>query len=600
MIKKRFGCLRIVLISGLVLIVLVAFWGVVNLPRKPKAGKPLVRVSPETTVITEPLDENGDPDYVEYLNRRQKEGVTPENNAAIPMIKAMGPKFKSWFYTKTVSEEYFRQLGIEPLGASGNYFTSIGSWIETSSSRTGDLSAEQWGDLLGEQHEFVTWNPWTGEQFPEQQQWLAKNREPLDLIRKATTRPRLYEPLLGKSVVEIDTPMTFSQRDIARSLSISAMNNLAGDRVDAAIEDTLAIRRLARLADQGPSITAGLVAVYIEEVGIGAEWRIVHSGKATKQQLRDYLDVSRQLQPLCHIPDRYDNFERFAALDAIFEIARGQSGAESGLVDSGGYPGIDWQQALLEVNSFYDLLVQATSRLSDDPMVQEPEATLSDKIDELDKELADPLLSLRLFVGGRAVKGRYIGKMIVALTIPATVPVYYAEKRIQTWQQLCLIVISVEAYKIDHGAYPEMLDQLAPEYFDELPLDPFVDKPFRYQRTDDGYLLYSLGKNKEDDGGVEDINDWENTDDLSASAPPPPVQDWNEIERKLRESWEEDSRESEEADLEQLDKPKAENSRQTDSLLSFYAQPIGDSVFFDAPTSSDAPTPIGLPLNESA
>ena len=50
-----------------------------------------VTVSKETTYFTEPLREDGYPDYVAALNRRMSEGVTPENNAVALWWQAMGP-----------------------------------------------------------------------------------------------------------------------------------------------------------------------------------------------------------------------------------------------------------------------------------------------------------------------------------------------------------------------------------------------------------------------------------------------------------------------------------------------------------------------------
>ena len=46
------------------------------------------------------------------------------------------------------------------------------------------------------------------------------------------------------------------------------------------------------------------------------------------------------------------------------------------------------------------------------------------------------------------------------------------------------------------------LDRLAPEWLAEVPLDPFVDKAFRYKQMADGYRLYSVGENMTDDGGA--------------------------------------------------------------------------------------------------
>jgi hypothetical protein len=50
---------------------------------------------------------------------------------------------------------------------------------------------------------------------------------------------------------------------------------------------------------------------------------------------------------------------------------------------------------------------------------------------------------------------------------------------------------------------PESLEALAPRYLDRLPHDLITGKQLRYQRTDNGsYMLYSVGWNQTDEGGV--------------------------------------------------------------------------------------------------
>jgi hypothetical protein len=51
------------------------------------------------------------------------------------------------------------------------------------------------------------------------------------------------------------------------------------------------------------------------------------------------------------------------------------------------------------------------------------------------------------------------------------------------------------------GSYPDRLEALTPDFLPAIPLDPFVEKPFGYARTDEGYLLWSVGPN-----GRQDVN----------------------------------------------------------------------------------------------
>ncbi len=61
--------------------------------------------------------------------------------------------------------------------------------------------------------------------------------------------------------------------------------------------------------------------------------------------------------------------------------------------------------------------------------------------------------------------------------------------------------LAMERYRLAHGAWPESLDDLVPEYLDSVPIDPFDEKPMRYA-TKDGYVvIYSVGEHGVDDGG---------------------------------------------------------------------------------------------------
>jgi len=67
-----------------------------------------------------------------------------------------------------------------------------------------------------------------------------------------------------------------------------------------------------------------------------------------------------------------------------------------------------------------------------------------------------------------------------------------------------VIGLSCELFRSARGRYPATLTELAPEFLDELPADPFTGKPFHYQLRDGGraFIVYSVGDNLKDDGGV--------------------------------------------------------------------------------------------------
>ncbi len=64
------------------------------------------------------------------------------------------------------------------------------------------------------------------------------------------------------------------------------------------------------------------------------------------------------------------------------------------------------------------------------------------------------------------------------------------------------LAIELEMHQRATGSYPESLDGLKLTYLEKLPVDPFSGRPFVYRKKDGGYILYSVGPNGRDDGGV--------------------------------------------------------------------------------------------------
>lgn len=68
-----------------------------------------------------------------------------------------------------------------------------------------------------------------------------------------------------------------------------------------------------------------------------------------------------------------------------------------------------------------------------------------------------------------------------------------------------LIAIALELYHRRHGAWPESLDQLTPRFLPNIPADRHDGKPIRYLLRDGQPVVYSVGSNREDDGGIPAI-----------------------------------------------------------------------------------------------
>ena len=90
-----------------------------------------------------------------------------------------------------------------------------------------------------------------------------------------------------------------------------------------------------------------------------------------------------------------------------------------------------------------------------------------------------------------------------SITVPSTAKAMRTTAYNQTMVNEAQIVCALQRYQLAHGEYPASLESLVPQFIEQLPHDIIGGQPLHYRRTEDGkFLLYSIGWNETDDGGV--------------------------------------------------------------------------------------------------
>ncbi len=64
-----------------------------------------------------------------------------------------------------------------------------------------------------------------------------------------------------------------------------------------------------------------------------------------------------------------------------------------------------------------------------------------------------------------------------------------------------MLAIGIERYHRSQGELPGSLDDVLGAYIDSIPLDPFTGKQLLYSYDEENYVVYSVGINRQDDGG---------------------------------------------------------------------------------------------------
>jgi hypothetical protein len=92
---------------------------------------------------------------------------------------------------------------------------------------------------------------------------------------------------------------------------------------------------------------------------------------------------------------------------------------------------------------------------------------------------------------------------LAAIAIPNFTKAFQNSAYNQTLVNQAQVVCALERYKFENQAYPATLNELVPQFLEKIPLDLVGGQPLHYRRTEDGkFLLYSVGWNETDDGGV--------------------------------------------------------------------------------------------------
>jgi hypothetical protein len=74
-------------------------------------------------------------------------------------------------------------------------------------------------------------------------------------------------------------------------------------------------------------------------------------------------------------------------------------------------------------------------------------------------------------------------------SLPSTIGLIEAGDRSAAFIGLAASGVALRRYKLDHGTYPNTLEELVPSYLRVVPFDPFTERPQEYKRQGAGFEL---------------------------------------------------------------------------------------------------------------
>lgn len=266
-------------------------------------------------------------------------------------------------------------------------------------------------------------------------------------------------------------PWLASFRQSAMLLRCHAELEARSGRIDSALGDIAAMRRLARHTSQTDvCLVSGMVAMGVDS--------------AANQALAEILPYSKSIVSL---PERAASAESQLREDLRMMVAGEEASFTAAILDfCDGKPSPLSQLVPARMPLAYRTLFMR----SDLAGIREICAVANDRIDGRPDTIS-------WGANARPRAGR-LGQFLMPPVLGLGDRMY---RREQATSRAAAVAVALTNYRIEVGHCPASLDELMPKYLPSIPADPFDGKPMRYRLKEGQATIYSVGENKVDDGG---------------------------------------------------------------------------------------------------
>ncbi|MCC9606795.1 hypothetical protein LOC68_16070 [Blastopirellula sp. JC732] len=494
--------------GAFLLLVGIPLWFIFGPPRR-------LVISPETTVLTEPLTADGQVDYVTAVIEQQRVGVTQDNNAAIPLLRATWPCELEPNEQQIVCEE----LGIEPPQKDGlNKLDYDDARLE----RITAWASEKWGVDLTDEAEFdfnpydhieeATSHPWSRAQIPPLAEWIDDHADSFALLHQMEDRDHFFCPspslfVAGRSLASTVGPDVVVMRTAARALSTRAMMHIGEGKPQLAWRDLRLLFVMTRLPCVERHMVYTLVACAVNGIACQGLEQLLNSGQCDRALLEEIDRFFTALPPIADPAIIVDQYERWMLLEMVVRENH-EEWFSLLFVDPDRPQGPKWLLSLpIDKNATLRRMNQRIDEMAAIIAIQDPlQMKLAGKQfdDQLQQAVNDwgdlgPTAAATI---SQSVRGIYAADLMASWLMTAYPQAKLAQFRCNTTERMLRVAVALEKFRLEGGEYPDSLSQLSGQLDVRLLIDPYAaGRQFRYERRDKGYLLLSVFENELDDGG---------------------------------------------------------------------------------------------------
>ena len=337
---------------------------------------------------------------------------------------------------------------------------------------------------------------------------LASSEAELDQLRAASDRPYARYPV----VYDLDNPWGIllphlgNVKRTVQRLQLRACAELAAGRSDDALGDVKLMLYLADSVKNEPFLISYLVRLACVHLAIQPVWEGLAEHAWSDNQLQELQAWFQQYDFIADMKRPIDS-ERAAAILTADLLARGKYHLND-LTDDPSHAGSSLANVFGRMVSrgWYDLEELSYCQLF---QMQLNGAFDVEKKQVFPKEIEFNTNALAQAFAGRnpftAICIRH--QLLAVIMLPTLHKIPMRAAAAQTAVDEAAIACALERYRLANGHFPENMNMLVPKFISQLPNDVISGGPYQYRRTADGqFVLYSIGWNETDDGGVPGNN----------------------------------------------------------------------------------------------
>jgi len=329
------------------------------------------------------------------------------------------------------------------------------------------------------------------------QQLLESARPTMDEIQVAVRLPRSQFPVHYEDNVSALLPHLSKLKGLGQLFAIRALWHLENHNADAALKDVTATIRLAESIKDEPILISGLVSISILNLALRPVWQGLADAQWNESQLVELQSLLESFDALAIYQSNLQG-ERIFETDVVDLMKSDRKLALSIF-------GMDTRD-LSPVTLFLYLAPGGWFDQNKAVMADLHRRFTVSAIDLMDRRFHSEKLS-----GYEAALVEEIGNKTkffpARLLLPALSKAALKFAFAQTDVDLARTACALARYQLATGHYPESLGVLVPDYMSMLIHDVMDGKPLRYRVEGSSFVLYSIGSNHVNDGGVPDLKE---------------------------------------------------------------------------------------------